>query len=35
VHHNILDAGLDFLQKPFSSRELLRKVRAMLDRRLK
>ncbi len=33
VHHHILDAGLDFLQKPFSSRELLAKVRAMLDRR--
>ncbi len=33
THHHILDAGLDFLQKPFGSRELLAKVREMLDRR--
>jgi two-component system cell cycle sensor histidine kinase/response regulator CckA len=32
VHHQILDAGLDFLQKPFGSRELLVKVREILDR---
>ncbi|MGA2642917.1 MAG: PAS domain S-box protein, partial [Spirochaetia bacterium] len=31
-HHEILDAGLDFLQKPFSSAELLVKVREILDR---
>jgi PAS domain S-box-containing protein len=31
-HHGILDAGLDFLQKPFSSTELLTTVREILDR---
>jgi signal transduction histidine kinase len=31
-HHGILEAGLDFLQKPFSSTELLAKVRQILDR---
>ncbi|MGA2977718.1 MAG: PAS domain S-box protein [Spirochaetia bacterium] len=30
--HGILDAGLDFLQKPFSSLEFLAKVREILDR---
>ncbi len=31
-HHGVLEAGLDFLQKPFSSTELLTKVREILDR---
>ena len=31
-HQGILEAGLDFLQKPFSSKELLMKVRELLER---
>jgi two-component system cell cycle sensor histidine kinase/response regulator CckA len=33
-HHAILEQGADFLQKPFSSRELLAKVRQLLDARV-
>ncbi len=32
VHHGILDPGVDFLQKPFDSRELLAKIREILNR---
>ena len=31
-HHGILEAGVDYLQKPFSSFEFLTKVREILDR---
>jgi hypothetical protein len=31
VHNQILDAGVAFLQKPFSPKDLLRRVRAVLD----
>jgi two-component system cell cycle sensor histidine kinase/response regulator CckA len=32
VHRDVLDSGLEFMQKPFSSREFLSKVRDILDR---
>jgi CheY-like chemotaxis protein len=31
AHHGILDTGVNFLQKPFSSRDLAIKIRAILD----
>jgi DNA-binding response OmpR family regulator len=31
-HHGILEAGLDFLQKPFSATELLTAARQILDK---
>lgn len=33
LHQAILDKGADFLQKPFSSQELLAKIRELLDTR--
>ncbi len=32
VHHGILEEGINFIQKPFTVDELLRKVREVLDK---
>ena len=32
VHHGVLDKGIHFLQKPFSSADLSGKVRQLLDK---
>lgn len=32
AHHGVLDDGMDFLQKPFSMKELATKVRQVLNR---
>ena len=31
AHHGVLEAGMYFIQKPFSADALMRKVRAVLD----
>ena len=32
AHHGVLDPGVNFIQKPFSFRDLSEKVRLILDR---
>ena len=32
VHHGMLDPGIDFIQKPFNSQELLTRIREILGR---
>jgi two-component system cell cycle sensor histidine kinase/response regulator CckA len=31
IHHGVLEEGVPFIQKPFSSRDIARKVREVLD----
>jgi FixJ family two-component response regulator len=31
LHHGILEGGLSFLEKPFTRKELTKKVREVLD----
>ena len=31
VHHGILDEGINFIQKPFSTKDLLKRIRSILD----
>jgi len=31
VHHGVLDQGTHFIAKPFNSRDLLKKIRRVLD----
>jgi DNA-binding response OmpR family regulator len=33
AHHGVLDEGVEFLQKPYSPRELAARVREIIDRR--
>lgn len=33
AHHGVLDEGVSFIQKPFSSHDLAKKVRAVLDKK--
>jgi CheY-like chemotaxis protein len=33
VHHGMLDPGIDFIQKPFNSQELLAKIREIINRK--
>ncbi len=33
AHHGVLEKGVDFIQKPFSARNLMEKVREVLDRK--
>jgi len=31
ARHGVLDAGISFIEKPFSKRELAKKIRGVLD----
>jgi DNA-binding response OmpR family regulator len=34
AHHGVLDEGVHFIQKPFTTRDLAAKIREVLDNRL-